>query len=281
MYTNIKNYEQYLIDDHGNVFNCITGNELKGSISENGYKYYRLSKSGKKKMFYAHRLVAEHFIDNPQNLPIVNHLDGNKLNNDVKNLEWTTYSENVKHFHNCLKASSYPKGEFYLEDLPDEQWVIAKYNHNYRVSSYGRVYNINTKRLLRPSLSSGYQLVHLCDKGKVTSYCVHKLVFFSFHPDIEEEKGACIDHINGNKLNNCLTNLRQITNSENVQAAYYQQKTNLAVRQVEQCSLTGEHINSFPSIREASRVLSLDSSSISKCCRNKVRTVGGFIFKYL
>ena len=79
---NINNYNNYMIDEDGNVFNITTKRYLKGSIGENGYKYYRLSKNGKKKMFYAHRLVAEHFLDNPEHLPVINHIDGNKLNNN-------------------------------------------------------------------------------------------------------------------------------------------------------------------------------------------------------
>lgn len=86
----IKNYENYLIDTEGNVYNITTNKILKGSIGEHGYKYYRLSKKGKKKMFYAHRLVAETFLSNPHNFNIVNHIDGNKLNNNITNLEWTT-----------------------------------------------------------------------------------------------------------------------------------------------------------------------------------------------
>lgn len=57
----IFGYSNYYVEDNGDVFNSITNKILKGSISENGYKYYRLSKDGKKKMFYAHRLVAEAF----------------------------------------------------------------------------------------------------------------------------------------------------------------------------------------------------------------------------
>lgn len=56
-----------------------------------------LWRNNKGKYFTIHRLVAMHFIDNPNNKPIVNHIDGNKLNNNVENLEWTTYGENNQH----------------------------------------------------------------------------------------------------------------------------------------------------------------------------------------
>ena len=93
----IKNYDNYYIYDTGDVLNITTNKILKGSIGENGYKYYRLSKNNKKQMFYAHRLVAEAFLINKDNLPLVNHKDGNKLNNSVDNLEWVNYSDNTKH----------------------------------------------------------------------------------------------------------------------------------------------------------------------------------------
>ena len=95
----IKDYENYYIDENGNIYNLNTNKKLQGSIGENGDKYYRLSKNGSKKMFYAHRLVAEAFIENPNNLPVVNHIDGNKINNHISNLEWVSYSENVSHWH--------------------------------------------------------------------------------------------------------------------------------------------------------------------------------------
>jgi hypothetical protein len=57
-------------------------------------------------MFYAHRLVAEYFINNPNLLPVVNHIDGNKLNNNIYNLEWVNYSDNAKHFHNVIKTNN-------------------------------------------------------------------------------------------------------------------------------------------------------------------------------
>lgn len=74
------------------------GKILKPNNNNNsGYYKITLSKNGISKVFSVHRLVAETFISNPQNKPCVNHIDGNKLNNDINNLEWTTAKENTIH----------------------------------------------------------------------------------------------------------------------------------------------------------------------------------------
>lgn len=70
---------------------------LKNNIDTYGYEYVILSKAGKTKPFLVHRIVAIHFIENCMNKKEVNHIDGNKLNNRVKNLEWCTDTENKKH----------------------------------------------------------------------------------------------------------------------------------------------------------------------------------------
>lgn len=66
----------------------------------NGYVYIFLMKDNKSKNFRLHRLVAEAFIPNPENKLQVNHKDGNKLNNNINNLEWCNQSENEKHAYN-------------------------------------------------------------------------------------------------------------------------------------------------------------------------------------
>lgn len=66
-------------------------------INTSGYPAVRLSRPGRRHMARVHRLVAEAFIPNPQNKPEVNHLDGNKLNPALGNLEWVTSQENRQH----------------------------------------------------------------------------------------------------------------------------------------------------------------------------------------
>ena len=71
---------------------------LKGALTKLGYNRTKVCyRNGKFKMFSTHRLVAKHFIPNPDNKPEINHIDGIKTNNHVSNLEWCTRSENMKH----------------------------------------------------------------------------------------------------------------------------------------------------------------------------------------
>lgn len=91
----IEGFEQYLISDTGEVYR--NNRRLSPSITNSGYKRISLHKNNKSKSFTIHRLVALHYILNPNNLEFVNHKDGDKLNNNVNNLEWCSNSDNLKH----------------------------------------------------------------------------------------------------------------------------------------------------------------------------------------
>ena len=94
----IKKYPDYFVTKEGLVFSSKTNIYLKFSYDKQGYQRVGLYTGNyKSKTIKVHRLVAETFIENTENKTDVNHIDGNKSNNNVYNLEWCTRSENIKH----------------------------------------------------------------------------------------------------------------------------------------------------------------------------------------
>ena len=96
----IKGYEgKYKISSYGKVKSLKHKDEklLKPSYDKDGYKQVILCNNGKGKKWFIHRLVAIHFLPNPNNLPQVNHKDEDKANNVVENLEWCTCKYNINY----------------------------------------------------------------------------------------------------------------------------------------------------------------------------------------
>lgn len=107
----IKDYEgEYQISSFGRI-KSFKKNKKNGLLmkpkrdGQNRYYIICLSKNGISNYYLIHRLVAQTFLPNPNNLPQVNHIDGNKKNNKLENLEWVTCSENITHAYK-LKLNS-------------------------------------------------------------------------------------------------------------------------------------------------------------------------------
>lgn len=104
MMKDIPGYEgEYAITENGKLWSYRWNRWMRISIT-NGYYKVNLSKDGKSKLKYVHRLLAEIFILNPECKDQVDHIDGNKLNNNLSNLRWTTHAENQ---HNRKRAKGY------------------------------------------------------------------------------------------------------------------------------------------------------------------------------
>jgi hypothetical protein len=96
-FVKIEGFENYEVSNLGKVRNIKSGRIIKPSLNKNGYLRHGLYENNKRKFLYLHRIIATAFIDNPGKKPQINHIDENKLNNDLSNLEWCTERENAIH----------------------------------------------------------------------------------------------------------------------------------------------------------------------------------------
>ena len=104
---------------------CITSTNKK----QEGYLGFDVVQEGKRVRYTIHRLVAEAFIPNPDNLPCVNHIDGDPHNNDRYNLEWCTYKDNTRHYWDYVHENSENKRYNYDITTPDGEIITV---HNLR-----------------------------------------------------------------------------------------------------------------------------------------------------
>lgn len=131
----IQDYEKYYVINNCGIVKRIGGKELKPSKNRGGYYWVKLSRPKQRKDCRIHRLVAQAFIPNPKNYPCINHKDGNKLNNQINNLEWCTKLQNE---HHAMKLGLYPSGEDnYNAKLTWEK--VAEIRNKYIPFKYSRV----------------------------------------------------------------------------------------------------------------------------------------------
>ena len=129
----VPDFPSYYVDRDGNVYSTkkqggYRCEPYKMTPVEDKYGYLKLNfyKNGKRYNQSVHRVIAKTFIENPNNLPQVNHIDGNKLNNNVDNLEWCSISDNLKHSFMCLnrKNKGNPKPILVEDTTTNEKFIF-------------------------------------------------------------------------------------------------------------------------------------------------------------
>lgn len=127
--------DDYEITKDGQVINKTNGHVLKPQ--PNGKGYLRVSIGGK--LQFVHRLVATQYIPNPDNLDQVNHIDGNKLNNSVENLEWVSNQQNRDH---AVKTKLHLQGE----DCP---WSVLDWEKVHFIREHTEFTNVELADLFK------------------------------------------------------------------------------------------------------------------------------------
>jgi len=156
VYKDIEGYNgNYQINEFGEIYSKRRrgsgGIVLAQHCNSSGYKRVTLRKGQEKKDVFVHRLVAETFLPHDNDKTCVNHIDGNKLNNALENLEWCTYSENMKHaIENGLdhipklSGENHPNSKLKLSDVLK---IKKSKNKNVKASIIAKEYNVTPEQI--------------------------------------------------------------------------------------------------------------------------------------
>ena len=125
---------------------------MEQRLDRGGYNTVRLAKPGKQSCtVYVHRLLSLAFFDNTNNEPCINHIDGNKLNNNLENLEWISYSGNMKHaFKTGLISYPFSKREI-IDDRTSQVFYSLKDAAIYNFYEYSKFKNLMKVNSFNPT----------------------------------------------------------------------------------------------------------------------------------
>lgn len=172
----IKEYGDYEVSNYGRVkspdfiLKTPTGQSYikKGKIlkpykSKKGYLYCDLRVDSKRKIVRIHRFVAMAFIPNTENKPQINHIDGNKENNNVQNLEWCSNSENQKHaFEKGLQKGcfSHPNSKLTLEQVRyiKNNCVVGSKKNG--MQTIAKKFNVSNSTIKQIVIGKSYKNIH-------------------------------------------------------------------------------------------------------------------------
>lgn len=263
---------EYQISTYGRVKSIKNGSSkiLRGCINkQNGYIYIGLCKDGSVTRTTIHRLVAEAFIQNPHNLPCVNHKDENKENNNVDNLEWCSYQYNLTYGTHTDRAKETRKKN-------GTDTLLYEYSIKNRTYITQRTREVKGKRVVKIDKYTGEILktydtirdAEIENNCKHISECVRNIrnesggYIWQTIEDIENDENCIVNAVNRIKL---VSKQCKKTMNEGMVIVQYDMSDNV--------------INEFNSIKEASELTGCGTSGISACIHNRQKTSNGYVWK--
>lgn len=263
-YKTIKNYDDYIVYENGDIYNINRNNKMKYFITNN-ICYIKLSKNEKRKTFVYSRLVYNHFNDiELKSNETIKFKDNNNLNFHYENMEKILLNNfNIKQKKTTTILDT------------NKKWTIIKDYSNYKISNFGDIFSIKNDKILKvvKDLNS-YLTICLTNINGRKKFFVHRLVYDNFIglKNIDN----VIDHIDRNKQNNNIDNLREVTKSIN---CYNKVISTQRQNKISQFTLDGKFIKEWESLNKINQILKYKISSISACCLGKYKCSYGFIWK--
>lgn len=285
-YKNIKDYEHYEIYEDGKIYNTKTKNYITWQEKIDGV-VVALNKNNIQKGFKLSRLIYNHFAnDEVMDDEAIIFVDGNKKNFHCTNLKKIKKIELLKQQNEkqTIKANE-KKLKLKLEkeekNKPIEldntkEWKFMKDNNEYKISNYGDVYSIKSNIILKANLTHmGYNMIRLYIKNVKKDFLIHRLVYDTFKGIKDNKK--FIDHIDRNKLNNHIDNLREVTGTENNKNRNVIYKT----RQIYQHNLNDELIKLWNSVNDIIKDGKYSIHLIKQNCKKIIENAHGFVWSYV
>ena len=174
--------------------------------------------------------------------------------------------------------------ETYMNNnFKNEEWKdITDYEGIYQIASSGRVKNLKTGRILKTVVTKcGYEMVILCKNCKTKGLTVHRLLGIHFIPNGNPDVFTVINHKDGNKLNNQLTNLEWCTPASNIQHAYANGLVGMGYKKVHKLNIiTGEILTTYESLKAAAKDVGISESSICSALKGRYKQAKGFKWQY-
>lgn len=266
----VEGAEGYFVNMEGKVKGRY-GRVLRGTI-KSGYPSFREGKYGRN--LWIHRVVAQAFIgDIPEGL-VVNHIDEDKTNANVMNLEICTISHNISHSLASRKPTS--KHGKIIEDLYG--WKPIPSIPTAMAHPSGRVASLDKHGKLRDRLGTERKSGYCEVKVNGRMYRMHRLIAETFCPN--PNNFPIVNHIDENKLNNCASNLEWCTyQHNNLHGTARMRSSEKQSKPVVAKDLEGNIVYSFKSSAEASKQ-GFSRGGISGCCNGRLKTYKGLYWSF-